>query len=49
MKHFYTAMLGDTHQRPAAALRESQIAMWKTKDRDAPYYLAAFVFQGDWK
>jgi CHAT domain-containing protein len=49
MKHFYTAMLGDTHQRPAAALREAQIAMWKTKGWDAPYYWAAFVLQGDWK
>jgi CHAT domain-containing protein len=42
-------MLGGTHQRPAAALREAQIAMWKTKGWDAPYYWAAFVLQGDWK
>jgi CHAT domain-containing protein len=49
MKHFYGAMLGDKHQRPAAALREAQIAMWKTKGWEAPYYWAAFVLQGDWK
>jgi CHAT domain-containing protein len=41
--HFYTAMLGQGHQRPVAALRKAQIAMWKTKGWDAPYYSAAFV------
>jgi CHAT domain-containing protein len=49
MKSFYGVMFGDKHQRPAAALRDAQIAMWRTKGWEAPYYWAAFVLQGDWK
>jgi len=49
MKKLYGAMLGDKPQSPAAALREAQIAMWKTKGWESPYYWAAFVLQGDWK
>ena len=48
MKPFYEAMLV-RHERPAAALRSAQIAMWKTKGWDAPYYWAAFTIQGEWK
>jgi CHAT domain-containing protein len=48
MKPFYEAMLV-RHERPAAALRSAQIAMWRTKGWDAPYYWAAFTMQGDWK
>jgi CHAT domain-containing protein len=47
MKPFYEAMLVH-HERPAAALRSAQIAMWKTKGWDAPYYWAAFTMQGEW-
>jgi CHAT domain-containing protein/Tfp pilus assembly protein PilF len=46
MKAFYTQMKG----RPAAAaLRQAQIAMVKSRDWQSPYNWAAFVFQGDWK
>jgi CHAT domain-containing protein/Tfp pilus assembly protein PilF len=48
MKPFYEAMLV-LHERPAAALRSAQIALWKTKGWDAPYYWAAFALQGEWK
>ena len=49
MKKLYAAMLGERAQAPAAALRDAQIAMWKTKGWESPYYWAAFVLQGDWK
>jgi CHAT domain-containing protein len=34
---------------PAAALREAQVAMWKTPRFRSPYYWAAFELQGDWR
>lgn len=49
MKHFYKAMLGDKKLRPAAALREAQIALLKNKRFSSPYYWSAFTIQGDWK
>ena len=48
MKRFYQGMLGKG-LRPAAALRAAQIAMWKSKWWDAPYYWAGFVLQGEWR
>ena len=48
MKRFYHEMLG-RGERPAAALRRAQIAMWKTKGWEAPYYWGAFVLQGEWR
>jgi CHAT domain-containing protein len=48
MKRFYEGMLTQG-QRPAAALRAAQTAMWKTKGWDAPYYWAAFTLQGEWR
>ena len=48
MKPFYEAMLV-RHERPAAALRSAQIAMWRTKGWEAPYYWAAFTMHGEWK
>jgi CHAT domain-containing protein len=45
MKRFYQGVLGEG-QRPVAALRAAQMAMWKAKK--APYYWAAFVLQGEW-
>jgi len=47
MKHFYEGMLL-RGERPAAALRAAQVATWKTKGWDAPYYWAAFTLQGEW-
>ena len=49
MKNFYQGMLGERKLRPAAALREAQIAMWKSKRFSAPYYWSAFTLQGEWK
>ena len=34
--------------RPAAALREAQIHLWRGRARRAPYFWAAFQIQGDW-
>ena len=48
MKLFYRGMLRDG-LRPAAALREAQIAMWRQKRWAAPYYWAGFELQGEWK
>ena len=47
MKKFYQGMLG-RGLRPAAALREAQVAMWKRDWWEAPYYWSGFVIQGDW-
>ena len=33
----------------AAALRAAQVAMWKTKGWDQPYYWAAFTIHGEWR
>ncbi|MBX7171379.1 MAG: CHAT domain-containing protein [Pyrinomonadaceae bacterium] len=49
MKNFYQGMLGERKLTPAAALREAQIAMWKSKGFSAPFYWAAFTLQGEWK
>ncbi len=49
MKLFYQGMLGEKKLRPAAALREAQIALLKTKRFSAPYYWSAFTIQGEWK
>jgi len=48
MRPFYEALLV-RHERPAAALRSAQIAIWRTKGWDAPYYWAAFTMQGEWR
>ncbi len=48
MANFYRAML-TRGERPAAALRAAQLAMWNTKGWESPYYWAAFTLQGEWK
>lgn len=48
MVKFYTAMERD-RMRPAAALRQAQIAMWKQSRWSDAYYWAGFEIQGDWK
>jgi CHAT domain-containing protein len=35
--------------RPAAALRQAQISIWKQKRWSDPYFWGAFQVQGDWK
>jgi CHAT domain-containing protein/Tfp pilus assembly protein PilF len=49
MKQFYQGLLGPEALRPAAALRQAQLSIWKEKQWQAPYYWAAFVLQGEWK
>jgi CHAT domain-containing protein len=48
MAHFYEGMLR-RGLKPAAALREAQIEVRKLPGREAPYYWAGFVLQGDWE
>jgi tetratricopeptide (TPR) repeat protein len=48
MKRFYRRML-QGGKRPAAALREAQVEMWKRPQWQSPYYWGAFVLQGEWK
>lgn len=48
MKSFYQGMLARA-ERPAQALRNAQMAMWKARGWDAPYYWAAFTLQGEWR
>jgi len=48
MKRFYEGMLG-RGERPAEALRGAQMALWRTKGWDAPYYWAAFTLEGEWR
>jgi CHAT domain-containing protein/tetratricopeptide (TPR) repeat protein len=49
MKRFYQGLLGPERLRPAEALRQAQLSIWKQKQWRAPYYWAAFVLQGEWK
>jgi CHAT domain-containing protein/Flp pilus assembly protein TadD len=49
MKRFYQGLLGPERLRPAGALRQAQLFMWKQKQWRAPFYWAAFVLQGEWK
>ena len=48
MKRLCRGMLTEGLQ-PAAALRQSQIAMWKQQPWQSSYYWAAFVIQGEWR
>jgi CHAT domain-containing protein len=48
MKRFYKGILAGG-ERPAAALRAAQVALWKTKGWEAPFYWGAFTIQGEWR
>jgi CHAT domain-containing protein/Tfp pilus assembly protein PilF len=48
MKRFYDGMF-KRGMRPAEALREAQLAMWKTRWWKAPYYWAGFQLQGEFR
>jgi CHAT domain-containing protein len=48
MRRFYKGMLGD-RLSAAAALRESQLSIWRQPRWQAPFYWAAFSLQGEWK
>jgi len=46
--YFYEQMLVN-RKSPAAALRESQISMWRQRRWHLPYYWAAFAIQGEYE
>lgn len=48
MGRFYQKML-EEGKPPAAALRTAQVEMLERRQWRAPYYWAAFVFQGEWR
>jgi CHAT domain-containing protein len=48
MQSFYKKMLAE-HMSPAAALRAAQVEMYHHKQWRAPFYWAAFIFQGEWE
>jgi CHAT domain-containing protein len=48
MKRFYRHMAGG-QLSPAAALRQTQVDMLRSKRWRSPYYWASFVLQGEWK
>ncbi|MBX7223560.1 MAG: CHAT domain-containing protein [Blastocatellia bacterium] len=48
MYGFYQHMLKN-NERPAAALRAAQIALWQKAPKQSPYFWAAFIMQGEWK
>ena len=49
MRRFYQAILRPGRLRPAAALRQAQIQMWKQVKWHSPFLWAAFELQGDWR
>jgi len=48
MQRLYAGMLR-TNKSPAAALRDAQIQMLRTRQWQSPYFWAPFVMQGEWK
>lgn len=48
MANFYQKLFGSRKTRPAAALREAQILMWRDEKWSHPYYWAAFQLQGEY-
>jgi CHAT domain-containing protein/tetratricopeptide (TPR) repeat protein len=48
MKRFYKKMLVEK-LRPAAALRATQIELWKQTDLQQPFYWASFTLVGEWR
>lgn len=48
MQHFYRSLLAEG-KTPAAALRESQLAMRGHSRWGSPYYWAAFALYGEWR
>ncbi|MFZ1026586.1 MAG: CHAT domain-containing tetratricopeptide repeat protein, partial [Limnoraphis robusta] len=47
MQNYYLKIL-ETGSNPATAMREVQLEMIQSNNYNAPYYWAAFVFQGEW-
>lgn len=49
MVRFYRNMLGPERMRPAAALRQAQVELWRQARTQHPYFWGAFVQQGEWR
>lgn len=49
MVRYYRHMLGPSRLRPAAALRQAQVELWKRARTQHPYFWGAFVLQGEWR
>lgn len=47
MAQFYRGMLGAERKSPSAALRAAQLALWRKRQWQSPYYWSAFVLQGE--
>ena len=48
LDRFYQLMLGDG-ERPAAAIRQAQLALWQGRQFSPPYFWAGFELQGEWR
>lgn len=48
MGRLYDGMLGPRKQRPAAALREAQLALARDPRWRSPFYWAGFQIHGEW-
>jgi CHAT domain-containing protein len=48
MNRFYHEYIAEGRS-PAAALREAQIAIWRLRRYEAPFFWGAFELQGDWR
>jgi CHAT domain-containing protein len=47
MQNYYIKIL-ENNSNPATAMRETQLEMLQSDQYNAPYFWAAFVFQGEW-
>jgi CHAT domain-containing protein len=48
MAQFYKELFTND-KRPAAALRDAQLAISQQKQWQSPYFWAGFVLQGEWR
>jgi CHAT domain-containing protein/tetratricopeptide (TPR) repeat protein len=48
MRLFYQGLL-QQKLRPAAALRQAQLALWRQRAWQSPYYWSGFVLHGEWQ
>ncbi len=48
MERFYRGLF-ERGLRPATALHQAQISMWRETEWTAPFHWAGFVIQGDWR
>jgi CHAT domain-containing protein len=49
MASFYRHLLRSERTSATAALRAAQIEMWNKKEKQSPYFWAAFIMQGEWR